>query len=98
MHRGSPLSVLDVSGMLGLPPGRDARRSVVVVKGKGTAVGLQVERLLGEQQTVIKPLGPLFAGLDFVAGSSVLGSGDIALILDIPAMLDETHSKRRMTA
>lgn len=98
MHRGEPLPVLNVSDVLGMPASAVARKSAVIVRTSNGSAGLQVDRLLGEQQTVIKPLGPLFSNLDFVAGSSVLGSGEIALILDVPALLDEMSAPTKMKA
>jgi two-component system chemotaxis sensor kinase CheA len=47
-------------------------------------------RLLGEFQTVIKPLSPMFSGrCSCISGSTILGSGDVALILDVPALLQQ---------
>jgi two-component system chemotaxis sensor kinase CheA len=43
--------------------------------------------LLGEFQTVIKPLGKLFQNLQGVAGSTILGTGDVAVILDVPGLV-----------
>lgn len=62
---------------------RSRRQSVVVVDCDGYRVGLVVDALLGEFQTVIKPLGPLFAHLKGISGSTILGSGEVALILDV---------------
>jgi two-component system chemotaxis sensor kinase CheA len=42
--------------------------------------------LLGQQQTVIKPLGRLFKTLRGISGSSILGSGEVALILDVNSL------------
>ncbi|WP_431476804.1 chemotaxis protein CheW [Massilia eburnea] len=41
----------------------------------------------GQCQAVIKPLSPVFSGISCLSGSTVLGSGEVALILDIPALL-----------
>jgi two-component system chemotaxis sensor kinase CheA len=51
-----------------------------------------VDHLLGEFQTVIKPLGKVFAGARFLSGSSILGNGDVALILDMAALLTEVET------
>ncbi|MNF04342.1 Chemotaxis protein CheA [compost metagenome] len=48
-----------------------------------------VDDLLGEFQTVIKPLGKLFGALRGISGSTILGSGAVALILDVPALLTQ---------
>jgi two-component system, chemotaxis family, sensor kinase CheA len=42
---------------------------------------------LGELQTVIKPLGRMFRQVEYVSGSSILGNGEVALVLDVPALL-----------
>jgi len=60
-----------------------ARPNIVVVKHAGQRLGLVVDRLLGEAQTVIKPLSKVFGKVRGVSGSTILGSGDVALILDI---------------
>ena len=64
-----------------------ARQSIVVVQHAGQKAGLVVDHLLGEFQTVIKPLGALFQHLRGIGGSTILGSGEVALILDVPALL-----------
>jgi two-component system chemotaxis sensor kinase CheA len=66
------------------------RQSVVVVRYAGQRAGLVVDELMGEFQTVIKPLGPVFSQLKGIAGSTILGSGDVALILDVPNLIART--------
>jgi two-component system chemotaxis sensor kinase CheA len=46
-----------------------------------------VDALLGEFQTVIKPLGRIFEHLGGISGSTILGSGEVALILDVPPLV-----------
>jgi two-component system chemotaxis sensor kinase CheA len=62
------------------------RQNVVVVAAGGRKVGIVVDQLLGEFQTVIKPLGGLFKHLRGIGGSTILGSGEVALILDVQAL------------
>lgn len=79
----------------------DARRvkNVVVVEHRGSKTGFVVDRLLGQFQTVIKPLGKLFAHIKGIAGSTILGNGKVALILDIPTLLEYCeHRERAMYA
>jgi len=63
-----------------------ARENVVVVKSGNQKAGIVVDVLHGEFQTVIKPLGTLFRHLRGIAGSTILGSGEVALILDVQAL------------
>lgn len=65
------------------------RQNVVVVRYADHKAGLVVDDLLGEFQTVIKPLGKLFGALRGISGSTILGSGAVALILDVPALLTQ---------
>jgi two-component system chemotaxis sensor kinase CheA len=87
--RGEMLPYLDVARYFGQPGGGHARRSLLVVRGSVGKIGLIVDRLHGEHQTVIKPLGPMFRELHGIAGSTILGSGDVALILDVPALVNQ---------
>jgi two-component system chemotaxis sensor kinase CheA len=59
---------------------------------------LVVDALVGEFQTVIKPLGKLFHNVKCVSGSSILGNGEVALILDVPLLMDQATAGRRRTA
>ena len=73
--------VFDTSGEAG------RRENIVVVQCAGQQAGLVVDSLLGEFQTVIKPLGKLFEKLSGVSGSTILGSGEVALILDVAKLV-----------
>jgi len=63
-----------------------------VVQYGGQKAGIVVDELLGEFQTVIKPLGRLFAHLQGIGGSTILGSGEVALILDVPSLIQRAVS------
>jgi two-component system chemotaxis sensor kinase CheA len=66
---------------------REAVGHVVVVNVANTQVGLVVDQLIGQEEVVIKPLGALLQGLDGMAGATITGDGNIALILDIPGLM-----------
>ena len=85
--RGEVLPFIYLNQLFGLDESTSDRRSIVVVRYGKQSAGLVVDQLLGEFQTVIKPLGKLFQFLQGISGSSILGSGDIALILDIPRLV-----------
>jgi len=86
--RGAPLPYVRLRRLFGAGDAPSGREHVVVVQDEdGARAGLVVDRLQGESQTVIKPLGRLFRGLAGIAGSAILGSGRVALILDVPGLL-----------
>ena len=73
---------------------RTQRESLVVVRFGEAKAGFVVDELHGENQTVIKPLGKLFENLHGIGGATVLGSGDVALILDVQGLIQ--HAKKRV--
>ena len=62
--------------------------SVVVVHHAGQHVGLVVDSLLGEFQTVIKPLSRVFEQVQCISGSTILGNGQVALIVDAASLIE----------
>ena len=99
--RGAVLPVVRLRTLYSVDSNHTERMSVVVVNSQRGQYGIEVEVLLGQQQTVIKPLGRLFKSLRGISGSSILGSGEVALILDTNSLgelatseaLTSTHSK-----
>jgi len=66
---------------------------IVVLHHAGQKAGLVVDHLLGEAQTVIKPLGAMFAQSPCISGSTILGSVDVALILDVPQLVRQAMAE-----
>ena len=66
-----------------------ARENVLVLRYHDQRVGLVVDRLFGENQTVIKPLSRTLGDLPGVSGSAILGNGRVALILEVEGLLSE---------
>ena len=87
--RGETLPYLDLARHFGVKPQPNSRRSLLLVRAGIGTIGLIVDKLAGEHQTVIKPLGAMFAQVRGLAGSTILGSGDVALILDVPALVSQ---------
>ncbi len=98
--RGQVLPFIRLRELFEVTGSASARPNIVVVKHAGQKFGLVVDTLLGEAQTVIKPLSKMFAQVRGISGSSILGSGDVALILDVPALMQRAgtpvHAKGRL--
>lgn len=56
---------------------------LVCVETESGRIAIMVDELVGRQQVVIKPLGKSLAKLKEITGGAILGSGDIALILNV---------------
>ena len=87
--RGEVLPILRLRDMFDVQEPGGNRENVVVVQYAGLRAGLVVDRLQGEFQTVIKPLGKVFGDAHGLGGFTILGSGAVALILDIPNLLGQ---------
>ena len=87
--RSDILPILDIREYFQEEEILNIRENIVVVKYGESQIGLLVDQLYGEFQTVIKPLGDLFENTNGIMGGTILGSGDIALIFDIPKLIDE---------
>jgi len=80
--RGEVLPVVNLRMLYALDSPQPERSSVVVVRSGTRRYGILVDALLGQHQTVIKPLGLMLRSLRGVSGSSILGTGEVALIFD----------------
>lgn len=98
--RGQVLPFIRLRELFELGTVAHKRENIVVLQHGGQRVGLVVDTLLGEFQTVIKPLGKLFNRVRCISGSTILGSGGVALILDVPALIQQAvqDTQRRQVA
>jgi len=60
---------------------------VIMVQVGSSSVGFVVDQVIGQEEVVIKPLGAMLHGLPGLAGSTITGDGNIAIILDVPGLL-----------
>ncbi|MEJ1237163.1 chemotaxis protein CheA [Chryseolinea sp. T2] len=63
---------------------------IISITVNGVKRGIAVDRIEGKMQTVMKPLGDAYKQQDFIAGSTILGDGTLALVLD-PSRLFQLH-------
>lgn len=86
------VSLVWLSDVLEMPRSAAARenpgRTPAVVLGTGLArIAFRVDEVLGEQEVLVKNLGPQLARVRNVAGASVLGTGRIAPVLNVPDLM-----------
>ena len=92
--RGRMLPVVDLRSLYALESPEPTRSSIVVIQASAVRYGVMVDLLLGQHQTVIKPLGRLLSGLHGISGSTILGNGEVALIIDVGALGDLAGTSR----
>jgi two-component system chemotaxis sensor kinase CheA len=81
-----------------LPP--DRYQKVVIVSAGDLRVGLVVDQVIGDHQTVIKSMSKLHADVEIFSGATILGDGSVALILDITHLVEhgQAREERLMAA
>lgn len=86
--RDETVPFLRLRSLFHVEAGADKYQKIVVVSAGGGRIGLVVDQLLGNYQTVIKPLSRLHAEVGIFSGATILGDGTVALILDVPRLID----------
>jgi two-component system chemotaxis sensor kinase CheA len=84
--RGEIVPIMNLARILDVEtdkPEIEDRNTVVIVKAGNKKIGFVVDMLIGQQEIVIKSLGKLFTGTKGITGATVLGNGEVALILDV---------------
>jgi two-component system, chemotaxis family, sensor kinase CheA len=69
------------------------RREIVLAGYENEKVALIVDSVVGENQTVLKPLGSHFKKQDYISGGTILGDGSVALVLDVNKIVTEFSKK-----
>jgi two-component system chemotaxis sensor kinase CheA len=85
--RGDIVPCLRLREVFGIAGAQPAIEPVVVVKVEGQRVGIAVDRVVGEHQTVIKGLGRLYRDVEEFSGATIRGDGSMALILDVATLV-----------
>ena len=88
--RGQIIPIVRLSNVLAVP--EDCKKEqddlfVVIVHLGDQRAGIIVDTLIGQQEIVIKSLGKLLAGIKVIAGATILGNGQVALILDVGSLM-----------
>ena len=90
--RGEVLPFIRLRDLFAVGGRAPRRENVVVVQYGGAKAGLVVDQLQGEFQTVIKPMGKIFSNVAGISGSTILGNGEVALIIDVPGLVQQVST------
>lgn len=85
--RGEYLPVIRLHELFNAPSSEPGQELLVVVEGDNRRAGLVIDELLGQQQVVIKSLEANFRRMPGMSGATILGDGNVALILDVPGVI-----------
>ena len=88
--REDNVPVIPIYKLFNIPAQNKAIKNslLVVVEADGQKVGLMVDDLLAQQQVVVKSLNENYQQVEGVSGATILGDGSVAMILDVPSMIN----------
>ena len=92
--RNKILPGIVLSSLLGITTTTESN-TAIIVQYADYKVGIIVDYLEGEIQTVIKPMPDLFAGFRWINGTTILGNGEVAVILDMPGLIADVIEKHK---
>lgn len=84
---GKAVAFARISDALGLPATSSASFPALLVGGDERRIAFRVDRILGEQEVLVKALGPQLRHVPNIAGATVLGSGEVILILNVTDLI-----------
>jgi two-component system chemotaxis sensor kinase CheA len=88
LYRGKTLPIIKLKNILGLNYNEQSEDLVVIVVKKGEKqAGLIVDNLIGQQEIVIKGLGKYLSSIKYLSGATILGNGNISLIVDVNSLI-----------
>jgi two-component system chemotaxis sensor kinase CheA len=90
--RDDVVPILNLRNIINANPSNngDDRLYVAILRHGNNFVGLIVDRMVNEQEVVIKPLGGDISNASFIAGAAILGNGRVILILDAASLIEKT--------
>ena len=89
--RSEILPLIDTNEYFETKKTNNQKEYIVIINVLNKKVGLIVNELHGEFQTVIKPLGEVFENITWISGGTILGDGEVALILDVPILINSVN-------
>lgn len=86
--RGTVIPLIRMDQELDFEPNEDGENLTVVIVQKGDkTAGLVIDNLIGQQEIVIKSLGKYISTTKLISGATILGDGEVALILDVNTLM-----------
>ncbi len=88
LYRGKTIPIVRLDKLMGLEMDELTDEYIAVVVRKGDKLAaLLVNSLIGQQEIVIKPLGKYLSSIRYFTGATILGNGDVSLILDVNSLV-----------
>ncbi len=91
--RGELVPYVRLRDIFGIPGGPPAIEETVIVNLCDSRLGIVVDRIIGDHQTVIKSLSKVYEDVSEISGATIMGDGSVALILDITGIIETARKE-----
>jgi two-component system chemotaxis sensor kinase CheA len=95
--RGELVPYIRLREQFGIEGERPAIEQIVITEASGSRTGFVVDHVIGDNQTVIKNLGKVYQNVEGLSGATILGDGSVALILDVPRLVQTAEREESRT-
>lgn len=88
LYRGKTIPIIELNRIVGVNDIEKSDEHIAIIARKGEKqAALLVDGLIGQQEIVIKPLGKYLSNIKYLSGATILGDGNISLILDVNSLM-----------
>ncbi len=88
LYRGKTIPIIELNRIVGVNDIEKSDEYIAIIARKGEKqAALLVDGLIGQQEIVIKPLGKYLSNIKYLSGATILGDGNISLILDVNSLM-----------
>ena len=91
--RGEMVPYIRLRKQFGIDGGPPEAEQIVVTNSNGNRVGFVVDDVIGQHQTVVKNLGKVYKDVKGLSGATILGDGTVALIIDVPKLVQNVEAE-----
>lgn len=93
IHNGEQIPFIYLREIFDLKNNTPKIERIIVFRHYDKKIALIVDSIVGEHQAVLKPLGDIYKTLEIFSGASIMGNGDIALVLDTNKLVQKYQTK-----
>lgn len=91
-HRGRQITAIRLRNTFSIAGDDPMIEQTVVARADDQFIGITVDEVLGQSQTVIKSLGQIYRKTPGFMGATIMGDGSVAMILDVPQLSDDARA------
>ena len=94
--RGEMVPYVRLREIFGVPGDNSGIEEAVIVNMNDLRMGIVVDHIIGDYQTVIKSLGKMYEDVTEISGATIMGDGNVALILDVAGVMETAKNEEEL--